>query len=81
LSIYGRFDKGNKSGVARVKQIRGANFYKEQIGQSTYWRVRLGKKFTGDKAIVRRFTGYSKALEWVEGLLRRKKNTVRKSLL
>jgi integrase len=72
LSIYGRFDKGNKSGVARVKQIPGANFYKEQIGQSTYWRVRLGKKFTGDKAIVRRFAGYSKALEWVEGLAEEK---------
>ena len=72
MSIYGRFDKGNKSGVARVKQIPGANFYKEQIGQWTYWRVRLGKKFTGDKAIVRRFAGYSKALEWVEGLAEEK---------
>jgi integrase len=55
--------------MARVKQIRGANFYKEQIGEWNYWRVRLGKKFTGDKAIIRRFASYSKAVEWVEMII------------
>ena len=55
--------------MARVKQIPGANFYKEQIGAWKYWRVRLGKKFTGDKAIVRRFANYSKAVQWVERLI------------
>jgi hypothetical protein len=73
LSIYKAFgfafDVPIKFGMARVKQIPGANFYKEQIGAWKYWRVRLGKKFTGDKAIVRRFANYSKAVQWVERLI------------
>jgi integrase len=55
--------------MARVKQIHGANFYKEQIGKWNYWRVRVGKKFTGGKPIIRRFAAYTKAVEWVEGLI------------
>ena len=55
--------------MARVKQIHGANFYKEQIGKWNYWRVRVGKKLTGGKAIIRRFAAYAKAVEWVEGLI------------
>jgi hypothetical protein len=44
-------------------------FYKEQIGKWNYWRVRVGKKLTGGKAIIRRFAAYTKAVEWVEGLI------------
>jgi hypothetical protein len=55
--------------MARVKRIQGANFYKEQIGQWNYWRVRVGKKLTGGKPIIRRFAVYAKAVEWVEGLI------------
>jgi hypothetical protein len=55
--------------MARVKQIHGANFYKEQIAKWNYWRVRVGKKFTGGKAIILRFAAYTKAVEWVEGLI------------
>ena len=55
--------------MARIKQIHGANFYKEQIGKWNYWRVRVGKKLTGGKAIIRRFAAYTKAVEWVEGLI------------
>jgi len=55
--------------MARVKQIHGANFYKEQIGQWNYWRVRVGKKLTGGKPVIRRFAAYAKAVEWVEGLI------------
>jgi hypothetical protein len=39
-----------------------------------YLRVRLGKKFTEDSAVIRRFASYPKAVEWVEGLIEDREN-------
>lgn len=38
-----------------------------------YWRARVGKKLTGDKAIQRRFATYGEAVQWVNGLIEERK--------
>jgi hypothetical protein len=35
--------------MPRIEKIPGANVLKESFGKYTYWRVWLGKKFTGGK--------------------------------
>ena len=52
--------------MARTKKIPGANLLKESFGKYTYWRVWLGKKFTGGKALQKRFSSYAKASQWVQ---------------
>jgi hypothetical protein len=37
------------TGMPRIEKIPGANVLKESFGKYTYWRVWLGKKFTGGK--------------------------------
>ena len=52
--------------MPRTKEIPGANFSKESFGKFNYWRVWLGKKFTGGKPLQKRFSSYAKAAQWVE---------------
>src|SRR5260370_42257578 len=52
--------------MPRTKEIPGANFSKESFGKYNYWRVWLGKKFTGGKPLQKRFSSYAKAAQWVE---------------
>jgi hypothetical protein len=35
--------------------------------------ARVGKKITGDKAILRRFSTYGEAAQWVDGLIEERK--------
>jgi hypothetical protein len=48
------------------KKIPGANILRESFGKYTYWRAWLGKKFTGGKALQKRFSSYAKAARWAE---------------
>ncbi len=50
----------------RKIQIRGVGIYKDTNGVETFWRVRLGKKFTGGEVIKKVFASYQAAKEWVE---------------
>jgi hypothetical protein len=60
--------------MGRTKAIPGASIAKETIrGQWQYWRARVGKKITGDKAILRRFSTYGEAAHWVDGLIEERK--------
>jgi integrase len=60
--------------MGRTKAIPGASFRKETIGgRWHYWRARVGKKLTGDKPILRRFSTYGGAVQWVNGLIEERK--------
>jgi hypothetical protein len=64
--------------MGRTKAVPGASFLKETIGgRSHYQRARIGKKLTGDKSTLRRFSTYGDAVQWVNGLIegRRKHGT------
>ena len=52
--------------MPRIKEIPGVNFSKESFGEYAYWRVWLGKKFTGGKPLQKRFSSYAMAAQWVE---------------
>ena len=54
--------------MPRIKEIPGVNFSKQSFGGYTYWRVWLGKKFTGGKPLQKRFSSYAEAARWVEGM-------------
>ena len=51
----------------RKIQIPGVGIYKDSNGVAEFWRVRLGKKFTGGEIIKKTFGTYQAAKEWVEG--------------
>jgi len=60
--------------MGRTKATPGASFLKETIGgRWHYWRARVGKKLTGDKPILRRFSTYGDAVQWVNGLIEDRK--------
>jgi integrase len=63
--LFGKY-LARKQVMPRTKEIPGANFSKESFGKYTYWRVWLGKKFTGNKPLQKRFSSYAKAAQWVE---------------
>ena len=49
------------------KQISGVNIFKDDDGKgSVFWRVMLGKRFTGGKVIKKSFDTLSAANEWFE---------------
>jgi len=51
----------------RKIEIPGVGIYKDTNGIAEFWRVRLGKRFTGGEIIKKTFGTYQAAKEWVEG--------------
>lgn len=50
----------------RKKQQSGVSIRKDHDGKnSEFWRVRLGKRFTGGKVIKKTFPTYKEAVKWV----------------
>ena len=50
----------------KKNRISGVAVYKDTNGKTEFWRVRLGKRFTGGKTIKKTFATYGAANDWVE---------------
>ncbi len=50
----------------RKTEIPGVSIYKDTNGVKEFWRVRLGKRFTGGNEVKKVFSTYQAAKEWVE---------------
>jgi integrase len=50
----------------RKIEIPGVGIYKDSNGKDEFWRVRLGKRFTGGAVVKKTFASYQAAKEWVE---------------
>ena len=45
----------------------GVGVYRVNNGRTEFWRVRLGKRFTGGSIITRHFSSLDEARKWVFG--------------
>ena len=53
---------------AKIKGLpSGVGVYRVNNGRTEFWRVRLGKRFTGGSIITRHFSSLDEARKWVFG--------------
>jgi integrase len=59
---------------AKIKDLpSGVGVYRVNNGRTEFWRVRLGKRFTGGSIITRHFSSLDEARKWVFGDAQEKK--------